>query len=223
MLSRFRQEQEQKKNLCASARFLKPSHPQGSPLVVRRDESSSSSYNRSSNSSSNRIVIGRPASPSPREESSSAALCAWTNWQELIASLKSLPPLEQLREVNRIINASPYIVDQLNWGMNDYWATVFEFLTRNGDCEDFAIAKYVTLRALGWPVHSLRIVVLRDTQLNLNHAVLAAYTSNGIYIGDNQVKNLVSAQAIHHYRPIYSINEEAWWLHRSPDDSRRRY
>lgn len=142
--------------------------------------------------------------------------CAWDSWQTLIARLRPLPPMDQLREVNRAMNSHRYVLDRTNWGMEDYWETVFEFLRKNGDCEDFAISKYVTLRALGWPVDALRIVILRDTKLDLNHAVLAAYMPDGIYIGDNQVSGLVRADQIRHYRPIYSINESAWWLHRPP-------
>ena len=37
------------------------------------------------------------------------------------------------------------------WGEPDYWATVLETLGRGaGDCEDFSIAKYVTLKAMGF-------------------------------------------------------------------------
>lgn len=140
--------------------------------------------------------------------------CSWDEWQNDIRQLRGKSEIEQLREVNRMMNHHRYILDRINWGVEDYWATVFEFLRKNGDCEDYAIAKYVTLRALGWPVDKLRIVILRDTKLDLNHAVLAAYTSQGIYIGDNQVSDIVRADAIHHYRPIYSINESGWWLHR---------
>lgn len=140
--------------------------------------------------------------------------CEWDQWQGIIASVKNLSPMEQLRKVNDIMNSHRYVLDRVNWGMDDYWQTVFEFLRRNGDCEDYAIAKYVTLRAAGWPADNLRIIILRDTKLNLNHAVLAAYTPDGIYIGDNQVDGLVRADNIRHYRPIYSINENFWWLHR---------
>lgn len=140
--------------------------------------------------------------------------CEWDEWQQIIARLKNLPPQQQLDQVNDIMNRHRYIIDRVNWGVEDYWQTVFEFLRKNGDCEDYAIAKYLTLRALGWPVDRLRIVILRDTKLNLNHAILAAYTDKGIYIGDNQITGLVKAENIHHYRAIYSINENGWWLHR---------
>lgn len=140
--------------------------------------------------------------------------CSWDLWQQDISAYRGQGEMEQLRSVNREMNHRRYVIDRVNWGVEDYWATVFEFLRKNGDCEDYAIAKYVTLRALGWPADKLRIVILRDTKLDLNHAVLAVYTSQGVYIGDNQVSDIVRADAIRHYRPIYSINENSWWLHR---------
>ncbi len=141
--------------------------------------------------------------------------CRLDDWEKIIADARPLSHIEQLRLVNDRMNSKRYIVDPVNWGTNDYWATVFEFLDRNGDCEDYAVSKYVTLRKLGWSADSMRIVILRDTKLNLNHAILAAYTDEGIYIGDNQVDGIVKANSIRHYKPIYSINENSWWLHRA--------
>lgn len=146
--------------------------------------------------------------------------CSWTEWQNLIARVRNLPPMDQLREVNNFMNRKHYTLDRNNWGKEDYWETVFEFMRKNGDCEDYSIAKYVTLRALGWPANSLRIVILHDNKLDLNHAVLAAYMDDGIYIGDNQINTITRAENIHHYRPIYSLNEQGWWLHRPPVASR---
>lgn len=140
--------------------------------------------------------------------------CVWKDWTKIIADLQNSTPMEQLKTVNKLMNQHAYILDSDNWGMEDYWATTFEFLKNDGDCEDYAIAKYSFLRALGWPADKLRIVIVHDTQLDLNHAILAAYTDEGVMIGDNQISGLARAERIRHYRPIYSINEQAWWLHR---------
>lgn len=142
-------------------------------------------------------------------------VCEWDEWVGIVQKLQGLSAVEQLRAVNDIMNAHRYVLDRENWGVEDYWQTVFEFVRRDGDCEDYAIAKYITLRALGWPPERLRLVIVRDTKLDLNHAILAAYTDQGIYIGDNQVDGLVKAENIRHYKAIYSINEQNWWLHRA--------
>ena len=83
----------------------------------------------------------------------------------------------------------------------------------DGDCEDFAIAKYFTLRKLGWSIEDLRVVVLRDLNLRSPHAILVAYLDGVAYALDNQLQRVVPTTVIYHYRPYYSLNEDAWWLH----------
>ncbi|MCG8504529.1 MAG: transglutaminase-like cysteine peptidase [Sphingomonadales bacterium] len=139
--------------------------------------------------------------------------CGYAEWEELIARLSETPSLEALQEVNRHINHAPYIVDPINWGVPDYWATLRQFLARDGDCEDYAIAKYVTLKRLGIDARTMRIVVLQDENLGVPHAVLAVEAEGDIWVLDNQIDRVVSHRLIRHYRPIYSINETAWWLH----------
>lgn len=84
-----------------------------------------------------------------------------------------------------------------------------------GDCEDYAISKYASLRALGVPEDRMRIVILQDTAKNIPHAILAVYADNGILILDNQIKTVKRDTEISNYRPIYSINRQGWWLHKS--------
>ena len=70
------------------------------------------------------------------------------------------------------------------------------------------------MRALGRDNAHLRIVVLQDLNLKIAHAVLAAYVDGEVWILDNQLKQIVTADSIHHYRPLFSLNEAAWWIHR---------
>ena len=73
-------------------------------------------------------------------------------WRALLKSLAGAPLEHQVYAVNRFINQWRYRSDAENYGHSDYWATPIEFMTRSGDCEDYAIAKYVSLRELGVPV-----------------------------------------------------------------------
>jgi predicted transglutaminase-like cysteine proteinase len=123
--------------------------------------------------------------------------------------------------VNNMMNAVPYIKDSNNWGQSDYWATPIEFMQRGGDCEDYAIAKYTALRALGVPEERLRLAIVHDTLKNIPHAVLVVYTDSGSYVLDNQEDQMISAMEAGRYRPIFSINREAWWLHTAEDDGTR--
>jgi predicted transglutaminase-like cysteine proteinase len=148
--------------------------------------------------------------------------CHAQRWQALVDQQKGRDFLSQLHAVNAYMNKAHYIVDPINWGVRDYWATPGQFFAKFGDCEDYAIAKYLTLKRLGIDPKRMRIVVVQDMNLRVAHAILAIYTGDGIIILDNQIKSTVQANVIRHYRPIFSINEEAWWLHRPMASKRRR-
>jgi predicted transglutaminase-like cysteine proteinase len=138
-------------------------------------------------------------------------------WQNDLRGFKSTSIKSMAKQVNNFVNQTRYITDSKNWGKSDYWATPVEFLKRGGDCEDFAIAKYTALRALGVPEERLRIAIVQDTYKNIPHAVLIVYTEDGAVILDNQIKTLVKTTSGNRYRPIFSINRQAWWLHTQDD------
>ncbi len=133
-----------------------------------------------------------------------------------LETLKGLPLDQMASSVNSMMNAKRYVTDNRNYGQNDYWATPVEFLQRGGDCEDFAIAKYTALRALGVPENRLRVAIVQDLQKNIPHAILIVYTDKGPLILDNQIKTAINATRVSHYKPIFSINQDAWWLHTAP-------
>ena len=146
--------------------------------------------------------------------------CEVVQWKDLIASLHDKPVREQLEVINDWGNKHPYIEDQLNWGVNDYWETPYEFMEVNGDCEDYAITKYYSLRALGISADKLRIMIVQDFNLGgVIHAILGFYDTDGLMILDNQIKQVMPAMKIYHYRPIFGINENAWWAY-TPHASR---
>ncbi|MEZ5815430.1 MAG: transglutaminase-like cysteine peptidase [Alphaproteobacteria bacterium] len=148
-----------------------------------------------------------------RQESSSRIV---REWQENLRDLEGMSIKAMADRVNDLVNEKRYITDSKNWGQSDYWATPVEFLQRGGDCEDFAIMKYAALRSLGVPEERMRVAIVQDTQKNIPHAVLVVYAESGAYILDNQTKHLLDAERGTRYRPIYSINRTAWWLHTAP-------
>jgi len=121
--------------------------------------------------------------------------------------------LDAMDRTNRVVNRHRYILDTVNWGVDDFWETPLEFHLKNGDCEDYAIAKYKMLKLLGMPADKMRIVVLRDNNLRIYHAVLVVWIDGEPYLLDNQIRTVVSARSVNHYDPIFSINEHGWWRH----------
>lgn len=138
-----------------------------------------------------------------------------THWDRFIDGLRGADPLDQLDQINRYMNDVPHKADVGNYAATDYWATPRQFFAHAGDCEDFAIAKFLSLRSLGWENDQLRIVVLDDLTKGTPHAVLVAYHGGEAWILDNQYVRVVRAERIEGYRPRFSINETSWWLHRA--------
>lgn len=140
--------------------------------------------------------------------------CHYERWVALVKTARNIQSFpERLAYINRELNKADYILDIVNWGMEDYWETPYEFLLRNGDCEDYAIIKYMTLKMLGMDDHAMRIIVLQDINLRQLHSVLVVRHGGINYILDNQIAQVIPDTSIYHYIPIYSINEHQWWRH----------
>ncbi len=143
--------------------------------------------------------------------------CLYLEWRNFIDSLRSKPhDYNLLVEVNKFLNPPNrrYVTDPKNWDKKDYWEAPDQFFNRLGDCEDYAITKYMTLRDLGFPAEQLRVAVVRDTNLKLGHAILAVFMDGKTYILDNQIPVVKEDKKIVHYRVHYSLNEDAWWRHK---------
>ena len=141
--------------------------------------------------------------------------CHYDEWIAFLDTVRGKDKLAQLKAVNKHMNKSKYIIDQTNWGKKDYWATPFEFMAKFGDCEDYAITKFMSLKQLGFDAKDLRVVAVKDMNLKVGHAILAVFVEGKVYILDNQVKIVVEAKKIRHYKPVFSINETHWWRHRA--------
>ncbi len=139
--------------------------------------------------------------------------CNYDKWTKFLADLKGKDRVTQIRAVNDYMNRAPYITDPVNWGVKDYWESPGQFMARFGDCEDYAIAKYLSLKLLGYSEREMRIAVVKDLNLRIGHAVLVIYYKGNPYVLDNQIKQVVPASTIKHYLPVYSINAYAWWRH----------
>lgn len=137
--------------------------------------------------------------------------CNIEEWKKFLDSIADKDVIQKVKTVNNYINKHQYIIDQENWGMTDYWESPGEFLFKNGDCEDYAIAKYMSLKFLGMSMDDMRVLILYDHNLGAYHSVLAVYHKNKIYILDNQLDSVITDKKIYHYEPIFSLNEKYWW------------
>ena len=139
--------------------------------------------------------------------------CVPDEWARLTTRLKGLDHRAMLDDVNRTLNAHRYVTSLDNWGTPDHWETPFEFMRRDGQCQDYAIAKFMVLRAMGFTNDELRVLVVRDVDRNLDHAVLVAYIDNQAGLLDSLNDNVVPLATASAYRAYYAINESGWWLY----------
>jgi predicted transglutaminase-like cysteine proteinase len=133
-------------------------------------------------------------------------------WKQMMAAAQGMDRAGQMRAVNHYFNTFPYIEDINNYGKTDYWASPLQMMKNSGDCEDYAISKFVSLRMLGWDNDDLRIVIVRDKVRDINHAVLAADAGGGEMILDNLASQPLPSRTVIQYSPYYAVNETSRWI-----------
>src|ERR1700693_3783412 len=115
----------------------------------------------------------------------------------------------RLGEINRAINlAIRPLSDMAQHGQIDVWSSPLDsFATGAGDCEDYAIAKFVALRMAGVSPDDLRIVVMRDTVHGEDHAVAMARLDDRWLTLDNRRMAMVEDADLRNYRPLFVIDD----------------
>jgi len=134
---------------------------------------------------------------------------------KLMNSLKNADDIEKLLKVNNFFNQVTYKSDMSVWGVKDYWATRMEFLGKDkGDCEDYATAKYFTLKQLGVPTSKMYLSYVKSTKQKIAHMVLTYFeTKQSIpLVLDNYNKRILPATKRPDLIPIYSFNGDSLYL-----------
>ncbi len=145
-------------------------------------------------------------------------------WQQLVTKSQNLSESEKLAAVNRFFNQLRFVNDIDHWKKEDYWATPVEFMASGaGDCEDFSIAKYFTLRLLGVPDKKMRITYVKALSLNQAHMVLS-YFPEGQRIPlilDNLISEIKPASTRKDLLPVYNFNGDGLWLAKQRGEGKR--
>ncbi|GHC25186.1 hypothetical protein GCM10008094_15220 [Aidingimonas halophila] len=156
---------------------------------------------------------------SMRAQYGSSGLDVIEEWLALLDRLSNSDLDTQLREVNDFFNRRVKWVDDIDiWGQKDYWATPLETLGEGrGDCEDYSIAKYITLVQLGVPVAKLRMIYVKArpgrSDETIAHMVLGYYETPSAEprILDNLQPSIVPASQRTDLDPVFSFNSEGLW------------
>lgn len=145
-----------------------------------------------------------------------------TRFLALIDAVTSKSGRASLDEANRAVNAAIlYVSDQVQHGEADRWsAALATFATAKGDCEDYAIAKYVALLASGFSRDDMQVLLVRDRAVDQEHAVLAARIDDRWLILDNRRSELVEDSEASSLTPLFAINHRGVQLFAVPYASR---
>ena len=127
--------------------------------------------------------------------------------------------------MNRYFNdVIRYADDEVAWGVSDYWATLEQTLTKgSGDCDDIAIAKFLTLLVLGVSRANLRLAVVKTKQMQRNHMVVIYLPASekNTYLLDNLKRELRVAPGAGAMHVVYSLDGRSLWMNDSRGKERR--
>lgn len=136
-------------------------------------------------------------------------------WQDLISEDTSTTDMEKLTKVNQFFNQIEFISDSIHYNKEDYWATPVEFLASGGgDCEDFSVAKYFTLKAMGVAEKKLNLTYVKALELNEAHMVMTYFKTPDAdpLVLDNLINIIKPASQRTDLLPVYSFNGTGLWL-----------
>jgi len=145
-----------------------------------------------------------------------------TAWRDLLTSSTGQNEAAKLKRVNEFFNRKiRFGEDRDIWGTEDYWATPLEVLGRSeGDCEDFAIAKYITLKLLGVPSVKMRLTYVKariggpQSSITQAHMVLSYYPApeDEPVILDNLISDIRPASRRPDLTTVFGFNAEGLWV-----------
>jgi predicted transglutaminase-like cysteine proteinase len=136
-----------------------------------------------------------------------AAEAKTQEWRDLVAQTRTRSRERLLGRVNEAVNHIRYVSDPA-----DRWQTPVEFQRGGGDCEDYAIAKYLLLREHGVPASAMRIVALYPAGGAAAHAVLVVDGANGPTVLDNLRASPYRLDRRTTARMAYAVNQTSWWV-----------
>lgn len=150
-------------------------------------------------------------------------------WQQQLTAVRDKPEIEQIRQMNAFFHQHVrYRTDQALYGETDYWSTPLELLGHGlGDCEDWAIAQYISLRQLGIDDRKLRLIYVRariggpQSSLSEAHMVLGYYSRPDAQplIVDSLISQVLPASERTDLTPVFSFNSAGLWAGQGPQQA----
>ncbi len=167
------------------------------------------------------VVITDQIKLQAKERSGGKALKRLERWEKLINSHQNHSDWDKLKAVNDFFKRQ--IKETPDWRAAegyDYWQSPIETLVRGkGDCDDFVMAQYVSLRLLEIPAQQLRVGLVAHPTLG-GHGVVLFYptderdpwvldnlTSDGLGAQFGRIQRLSLRMKFDEIKPLWGVNE----------------
>jgi predicted transglutaminase-like cysteine proteinase len=159
-----------------------------------------------------------------RAEPANCASPAARRFIAIVDDLRAHDGRARIELANRTINESiRYVTDLVQHGVPDLWLSPLAVLASGqGDCEDYAIAKYVALREAGVAADDLELLLVRDQAVRQDHAVLAVRHEGRWLVLDNRHPALLETAKLTHFTPLYVLDEAGVKIFAAPYAARSR-
>lgn len=143
----------------------------------------------------------------------------------IVAAAQARGGRSRIVGVNAAINSAVrYTSDYARHGVPDHWSAPLATLASGqGDCEDYAIAKFVALREAGVPAADLRLLLVRDLMSRQDHAVLAARHDGRWLVMDNRWDALMEPDALARFMPLFALDDDGVKLFAAPYAARPQH
>jgi predicted transglutaminase-like cysteine proteinase len=143
-------------------------------------------------------------------DAATACPAAAQTFLDIVAQGRMQEGRARIGVVNRAINLAVRPTSDLaQWGVADRWSAPLATLTSGrGDCEDYAIAKYVALIAAGFAEDDVRLVIVRDAAVGEDHAIVAARLDGNWIVLDNRRLALVTDAEVQHVVPLFVLDHD---------------
>ncbi|EKS39950.1 transglutaminase-like cysteine peptidase [Afipia clevelandensis] len=141
---------------------------------------------------------------------------------EIVDNVRPLPDRARIDRVNAMVNnAVRYVSDYAQHGVADRWTAPLATLAAGqGDCEDYAIAKYALLREAGVAESDLRLLLVKDRAVRQDHAVLAVRLDARWLVLDNRRDTPMETADLRHFLPLFTLDSRGVNLFAAPYASR---
>jgi len=146
-------------------------------------------------------------------------------WETLLETSRRSTELETVHSINQSINRFGHLPDRLVWSKTEFWATPYELISKGaGDCEDFAVAKYLALLELGVPSEHLELLwsrVYNQKKQRIEPHVVALYRpgdSSSYLVLDNINRKEISLEKRQDLLPQIRFNKRVAWIKNNNDE-----